>query len=149
LQLKCCSTVSICNILVMKYRNSAELNVLNITDWEFNEQNISYEPLKSNEWRDAPVFTAERFCWHWREFTHGFQSGCQELGGIFHSYEDQCICNYVVAALQEYLQTGIDFQLLEKKVGTHRREDDAVPRGEMRRLRREVAALASMLDYES
>jgi hypothetical protein len=53
-----------------------------------------------------------------------------------------------VAALEAYLQLGIDISLLEQKVGTHRRQDDAIPGAELKRLQREVAALASTLGYE-
>jgi len=53
-----------------------------------------------------------------------------------------------VAALEQRLQLVIDIQLLDQKVGTHRRQDDAVPGAELKRLQREVAALASSLGYE-
>lgn len=101
-----------------------------------------------NEWPDDPVFTAERFGRHWRELTQGFQDGCQELGGVFLRYEDLCAGNLDMAALEAYPQLGIDSSLQEQKVGTHRRQDDAVPGAELKRLQREVAALASSLGYE-
>jgi hypothetical protein len=53
-----------------------------------------------------------------------------------------------MAALEAYPQLGIDSSLQEQKVGTHRRQDDAVPGAELKRLQREVAALASSLGYE-
>jgi len=101
-----------------------------------------------NEWPDDPVFTAGRFGRHWRELAQGFLEGCQEVDGVLLRYEDLCQGTFDVATLEEYLQLGIDIQLLEKKVGTHRRRDDAVPRAELKRLRREVADLASTLGYE-
>jgi len=101
-----------------------------------------------NEWPDDPVFTAGRFGRHWRELTQGFQDGCQGVGGVFLRYEDLCADNFDVAALGEYLQLEIDVRQLEKKVGTHRHKDDAVPGAELKRLHREVAALAGTLGYE-
>lgn len=102
-----------------------------------------------NEWPDDPVFTAERFGQHWRNLAQGFKDGCQEVGGLFLRYEDLCAGNLDVTALEEYLQLGIDMQLLKKKVGTHRRQGDAVPGAELRRLRREVEDLANTLGYEA
>jgi len=102
-----------------------------------------------NEWPDDPVFTAERFGRHWRELAQGFQDGYKEFGGVFLRYEDLSAGNFDVTALEDYLQIGIDNQLLEKKVGTHRRQDDAVPGAELKRLQKEVAALASTLGYEA
>jgi hypothetical protein len=100
------------------------------------------------EWPDDPVFTAGRFGRHWRELTRGFQDGYRDLDGVFLRYEDLCTGNFDVTELEEYLQLGIDTGLLEQKVGTHRRRDDAVPGAELKRLRREVAALAGTLGYE-
>ena len=68
---------------------------------------------------------------------------------MFLRNEDLCAGNLDVASLEEYLQLGIDIQLLDKKVGTHCRQDDAVPGAELRHLQREVAALAGTLGYES
>lgn len=101
-----------------------------------------------NEWPGDPVFTAKRFGRHWCELTQGFQDGCQEIGGMFLRYEDLCAGNLDVHALEEYLQLELDIRLLEGKVGTHRHQNDAVPGTELRRLRKEVATLASSLGYE-
>ena len=70
-----------------------------------------------NEWPDDPVFTAERFGRHWRELTQGFRDGCEAVGGVFLRYEDLCAGNFDVAALEEYLQLGIDIQSAGEKGG--------------------------------
>jgi len=101
-----------------------------------------------NEWPNDPVFTAGRFGRHWRELASGFVDGRGETGGMLMRYEDISAGTFDVSALEAYLELKVDASLLNKKVGTHRRTNDAVPRAELGSLRREVGELASTLGYE-
>ncbi len=111
----------------------------------------SYRLTRSwyNEWPDDPVFTAKRFGRHWRLLADGYLKDVAEIGGILVRYEDLCAGKVDIVELENYLELEIDPMLLNKKVGSHRHDDDGVPKYELKMLKNEVSVVAKKLGYEN
>lgn len=101
------------------------------------------------EWPNHPVFTADSFGRCWQNLAEGFWSGWREVDGLFLRYEDLHAGSDAIKHLEDYLQMDLDAGLLERKIGTHRHENDAMSWTEYLMLKKEVAGMSQMLGYKN
>jgi len=100
-------------------------------------------------WPGEPVFTPTQFGRHWKQLVDGYLAGAEQVGGLLICYEELVQGGTVVDAIEQYIGTAVDRQVLKKKLGSSDRGGQRtwISRLEKLLLKRAVSPTSELLGY--